>query len=236
MATLEAVRQADSRAQLVQRAGANLSLAASDSAAEVGGTSLVEEFPPIFRFAASLISEARLPAAEFERQLAISRNRSEGSNQIPATDLLAQGVFAGWAAEGGGSSPASAYGVALGFHRQHFAPAETFVGVIGDMLPADLLRIVATSLEPWQPNGVQEAVAPAPVASPRAQGLLVPQPASTLSRFTIGAEVCGRLDADSAAVEVLNAVIGRSDPAGCLPPPRRKGVRIQPAQHGFDGS
>jgi zinc protease len=210
MASLQRIVESQPRAEVVARAGAELSASVGDADAVVTGSSLVESFPAIFQIASAAVSRGEIAREAFERQLPRTPPTQRGGvARTHAAEILAQLVFNGLYNADASASGALSHDLAVRFYRERYVPAETFVGVLGDLSAADAVRIVEQGLGAWQAAEAvrQERVTQA--ARLASRSVIVPSRQSPQSRFTIGAATCDRRHRDFPALEVLNAVIGR---------------------------
>ncbi len=94
------------------------------------------------------------------------------------------------------------------FYEANYTPGNTIMAVAGDFQPAEMRKLLETTLGRWQARPVKslQISAPAPVKGKRL--LLVDKPDATQTYFAIGNVGLAETDPDRVAVRLVNTIFG----------------------------
>ena len=99
------------------------------------------------------------------------------------------------------------------FYNGSFRPARASFTVVGDLSAADARQLLDARFARWTANGAERTPAPVLVQPARPQGtkvFLVDKPSAAQSVIYIGAPGVERTNADYAAIQVMNTILGGS--------------------------
>jgi zinc protease len=96
------------------------------------------------------------------------------------------------------------------WHRDHFAPNNAFLVVVGDVNADDVQGAASKAFAKWRQRKVPEPAYPAPPERDQRQVILVDRPASVQSMIYIGNLAIPRSHGDWVPLEVANQVLGGS--------------------------
>ncbi len=99
------------------------------------------------------------------------------------------------------------------FHRGGLRPERATFYIVGDLSAADAQRVIGARFRSWVATGAERQPAPVLVTPAAPQGrqvILVDKPGAAQSVIIIGTTGLERTNADYAAVEVMNTILGGS--------------------------
>jgi len=211
-------------AEELSELGASLSVSTSygSRTTRLAASALVENLDSLLELVADLLLHASFPQDELEKWKARKLSSLQQNRTSPpflANERLYEALYPGDARALTAATPESVQKLRrqhlLDFYKGHYRPANSLLGVTGDVKPDVIMAKLEKTLGPWESGAATEPKLPLrePVAEKKIY--LVNRPNSVQTYLLLANRAIDRLDPDYVACMVMNRVLG-AGPAGRL--------------------
>ena len=202
-----------------ERGGATLysNAAFGGEATIISATGLSDNFDEWFALAAEMVVNPVFPADELntlKQRQKVQLQFQQASPRFVAQQWLNRLVF--------DKHPAAAISptvesinamtpeILARWHREHYAPQTTMLGIAGDVSASELIPKLKKWVGSWPRTESQDALPPNPSPATSGEVLLVDRPGSVQSTIYVGKIAVNRWDPDYIPMVVMNRVLGDS--------------------------
>ena len=204
-------------AEDVEKLGATLNAASGfgSGAATLSASGLSDNFDQWFGLMTDILLNPTFPADEFTKLKARVKTNLANQRSQPgflADERFRRAVYGNHPAATIATTPQALDSLTpemlAAWHRDHYAPQNSILGIAGDVKPAELIPKLKQWLAGWKRTDYKETLPPNPTPTTTGKIYLIDRPNSVQSTIEMGNIAIDRRHPDYFAVNVMNTIVG----------------------------